>query len=468
MARESTAEEEIVDLMMRANDGVMIKGVEIIVADPGVGDSQFAQRRKSLFHDMSHPLIPHVAARLKVVDLDAYLGADRRGTGQELVTELSDMDARGIYGQRDILVHLVFASEDIGVSLTGFEREGDAGHGGNEARSSARCVDHLADFDTLAGFQGDGLNRLVVDFYLDHLIVHVVDPSDCGDASQILEYGPAVELSFVLSVQTSKQHAFKVEEGIALGYLFGADDLCARAECGLGLLVISKGLGKFFVVGQVKIAKVSDTEVRHEACFVLRDAAEILDKVSSILSNLDIDLGGKLLAHAVVACPGRRFAERWVSLYHQDGAFEVGVCRQEERYRGTRGGAANDDNIVLEFLGRLGEDLRLVCFGMVRHSSNTEYLSQIRGGVLLEQTEYVAPIPPKIDVRRCYLIPLLDYITILLYSPPVQGLHPGGLLVTQCRSTYAGIGDMDMAMDLLLNKSKPPRDKADQYSVIIS
>jgi hypothetical protein len=264
------------------------------------------------------------------------------------------VDAAGVDRQREVLVERVLRRGDEGVAAACLDRHGRAGHPGDVVGARAGRVDDRPDPELLPGGQGDRGDLRPGAADGDDVVLDVLHAVLAGLAAQPLDHGGRVELTFVHVVVAARDDVVQVVEGKALGDVGGRKDLRAGAARRLEALVALQDAGEVDRVGEVEVAEAADAELRHGRV-VTEHRAEAVDELGRVLRDPHVDLGGELLAHAVVARRRRRVAQGGVALDDQHAAVEARQGAQVPGDRGPAGGPADDHDVVAA-LPRAGGD----------------------------------------------------------------------------------------------------------------
>src|SRR4029079_3528999 len=138
VAGKAIGEEEIRNLRMRPDDGILVEGVIVIVADPGIDD---LDRLES--GDTGGERLPDVLLEPAILDFPVHflglVGFFGRQAANELRTFGTEINAGDIDGEWRLVQRCAGARaiEHIDIALAGTDRELDARHAGERAGSGS-------------------------------------------------------------------------------------------------------------------------------------------------------------------------------------------------------------------------------------------------------------------------------------------------------------------------------------------
>ncbi|KAI8400243.1 hypothetical protein FOFC_19071 [Fusarium oxysporum] len=145
-----------------------------------------------------------------------------------------------------------------------------------------------------------------------------------------MDHAKGVKGTLVNSVEAARLDVIQSEERILGCYFINRQHLSPSTAVSLKLLIFLKNGSKLRSIREIQIAEVADRDIRDAVVILtLEVLSKVFDKFGSILSNLDIDLGRKLLTHAVVAGLSCRVGKRWVFLDNENFALEVRVRHEK-------------------------------------------------------------------------------------------------------------------------------------------
>ncbi|MCY1305749.1 hypothetical protein D9M70_555730 [compost metagenome] len=174
MAAEAVGEQEVLHLGVRAEDGVVIQGVVVVLTGPGVDHLDRLERRYTLGQRQPDALFELGMNHLEIVVVDGGIGIRLQRAEEELAFRAAE-DAGRIDDGRHLVGDLLAAVEDEDAALARHHRNAQVGHLADLVGAWAGGIEHAAAVDGLAGLQLNGFDAVAGTGQADHFVVDVLD-----------------------------------------------------------------------------------------------------------------------------------------------------------------------------------------------------------------------------------------------------------------------------------------------------
>ena len=202
VARKSVEKEEVLDLYVRPQNGVVIKGVHRIMAAPFGRDLDRLELWDTRGKDRPNVVFPQTVIQVKIVIVHRRVDVGMPATLIGTTAVFAHMDAGRINGQRQVAVQRLFRREDPREPLAWLYWHVDPSHLRRARSAWTRCVQHLATGDDLARFQRHALHTVARSVLGDgdDFVFDIFHAPLAGGLAPPVEHGRGVPKPFVHKV----------------------------------------------------------------------------------------------------------------------------------------------------------------------------------------------------------------------------------------------------------------------------
>ena len=144
MAGKSVLEDEIADLVMRPEDGVLVERVERVMPGPFIDDADGLELRDPCRDGRPDMVLPAVMIHDEIIVIHRWIRVGRTACQIGRRPVLAEMHARRVDGQRQVAIERGLGGKDPAEALSRLDRHIDTRHRRRACGTRAAGIDHGA------------------------------------------------------------------------------------------------------------------------------------------------------------------------------------------------------------------------------------------------------------------------------------------------------------------------------------